>query len=80
MEKLQKSGKCRAIGVSNFSSDQLERLANIATVPISVNQVECNAYFQQKNLRETMNKLKIRTMAYSSLGSTCEKPKLKYFL
>jgi len=31
--------------------------------------VECNAYFQQKKLRETMNRLGIKLMAFAPLGS-----------
>ena len=69
MEKLVDSGKCRAIGVSNFTSDQLERVQKIARIPIAVNQVECNAYFQQKKLRETMDSLGIKVMAFAPLGS-----------
>ncbi len=69
MEKLVFSGKCRAIGVSNFNSNQLERISKAAKVPIAVNQVECNAFFQQKKLRETMDKLNIKMMSYGPLGS-----------
>ncbi len=39
MEKLCRSGRCRSIGVSNFNSDQLERLAEAADIPVAVNQV-----------------------------------------
>ncbi len=69
MEKLVEAGKCRALGVSNFGSSQLERISKIAKFPIAVNQVECNAYFQQKKLRETMEMLNIKLMAYAPLGS-----------
>ncbi len=43
MEKLCRSGRCRSIGVSNFNSDQLERLAEAADIPIAVNQVWRNS-------------------------------------
>ncbi len=77
MEKLVDEGKIRAIGVSNFSSDQLEAVAKAARIPIAANQVECNAYFQQRRLRETMCRLGIRMMAYGSLGSPGRKTQIK---
>ena len=40
-----------------------------ARIPIAANQIECNAYFQQRNVRKTMDKLGIRCMAYAPLGS-----------
>ncbi len=39
MEKLVDSGRCRAIGASNFNSEQLERVSAVARRPIAVNQV-----------------------------------------
>ncbi len=69
MEKLVDSGKCRAIGVSNFNSGQLERISKVARIPIAANQVESHAYFQQRELRQTMEKLGIKLMAYGPLGS-----------
>jgi len=39
MEKLVFSGKAKAIGVSNYNSDQITRVAKIAKVPIAANQV-----------------------------------------
>ncbi|KAK3441218.1 hypothetical protein EUGRSUZ_B01498 [Eucalyptus grandis] len=52
MEALYRSGKARAIGVSNFSSKKLGDLLDIAEVPPAVNQVECHPYWQQGKLRE----------------------------
>ena len=39
MEELVDSGRCRAIGASNFNSEQLERVSAVARRPIAVNQV-----------------------------------------
>ena len=69
MEKAFDAGKAKSIGVSNFSSDQCERVMAGAKVPIAANQVELHAYFQQKRLCETMAKLGIKLMAYAPLGS-----------
>ena len=70
MERLVDEGKLKSIGVSNFNSEQIERLNEAARIPIAVNQVECSPYFQQRKLRAAMDKLGIRMMAYASLGST----------
>jgi len=32
-------------------------------------QIECSLYFQQKKLRETMDRLGVKVMAYGPLGS-----------
>ena len=69
MEAAFAAGKARSIGISNFSSGQTEAVAKIARVPIAVNQVELHAYWQQKNLRKTMDRLGIKIMAYAPLGS-----------
>jgi len=69
MEKLVDDGLAKAIGLSNSNSEQLERVSKNARIPVAVNQVECHAYFQQKKLWQSMNKLGIRLMAYSPLGS-----------
>lgn len=52
MEKLNDSGKARAVSVSNFSSKKLDDLLKIARVPPAVNQVECHPGWQQHRLRE----------------------------
>ena len=72
MEAAFAAGKARSIGISNFSSEQSEALAKMAKVPIAANQVELHAYFQQKNLRQTMDRLGIKVMAYAPLGSPGE--------
>ena len=59
----------KSIGVSNFTSDQIDRISRLARIPIAANQVECNAYFMQKKLRATMDNWGIKIMAYGPLGS-----------
>lgn len=49
MEKLIGS-KLRAIGVSNFDIQHLEKLANTAKIPPAVNQVELHPYLPQQEL------------------------------
>jgi len=69
LEKLVDDGLVKSIGLSNCNSEQLERVSRSAKYPVAVNQVECHAYFQQKKLRRTMDRLGIKMMAYSPLGS-----------
>jgi diketogulonate reductase-like aldo/keto reductase len=40
LERLQKSGKSRAIGVSHYCQQHLQDILEIATVPIAINQQE----------------------------------------
>lgn len=50
MEQLVRTGKVRAIGLSNFSVPQIEKIIQISQVPISNLQIEMHVYFQQKKL------------------------------
>ena len=47
LEKLMADGKVRAIGVSNFMPEHLERLLTETSVVPAVNQIELHPYFQQ---------------------------------
>ncbi|XP_058453148.1 1,5-anhydro-D-fructose reductase-like [Malaya genurostris] len=68
MEKLIHSGKVRSIGVSNFNSNQLERLLSIASIRPVTNQIECNPGFTQKSLIEFCRSLDITVTAFSPMG------------
>ena len=50
MEEIQRSGKARAIGVSNFLTNHLDQLAETATVMPSINQVEFHPHLQSPEL------------------------------
>ncbi|KAL1347455.1 hypothetical protein HN51_023538 [Arachis hypogaea] len=69
MEECQNMGLTKSIGVSNFSTKKLEDLLSFATIPPSVNQVEMNASWQQKNLTEYCKAKGIIITAYSPLGA-----------
>ncbi len=47
MEKLVKKGLVRAIGVSNFNSEQIAEVLEKAEIKPATNQVECHPYFNQ---------------------------------
>ncbi|WP_037357923.1 aldo/keto reductase [Amycolatopsis orientalis] len=67
-EELQRAGKARAIGVSNFQIPHLERLAaESATVP-AVNQIELHPALQQPELRSYHEAHGIVTEAWSPLA------------
>ena len=69
MEKLLKTGKVKAIGLSNFNIRRLEELLpKVDTVP-AVNQVEAHPYLTQPDLLEYCQKKGIILEAYSPLGN-----------
>ncbi|MEN3202216.1 MAG: aldo/keto reductase [Atribacterota bacterium] len=68
MEKLQKEGKVRFVGVSNFDVDLLDKARNIAPFPILTDQVEYHPYLSQKPLLEYCQKHKVILTAYSPLA------------
>merc|ERR1711963_653768 len=70
MIKLQKAGKCRAIGVCNFTQGQLEELLQkFPDHPPSVHQCELHPYLAQADLVKFCAEKEIAMMAYSPLGS-----------
>jgi diketogulonate reductase-like aldo/keto reductase len=52
MEKAVAEGKVRSIGLSNFESERLEEVLNMATIKPAVLQVECHPYYAQKELKK----------------------------
>lgn len=45
---LQKAGKIRAIGVSNFNSERLADIVAFQDTPVQVNQIEINPFYQRE--------------------------------
>jgi diketogulonate reductase-like aldo/keto reductase len=68
LEKLLADGKVRAIGVSNFMPDHLQRLLTQASVVPAVNQIEVHPYFQQIALQRLHADHGILTQAWSPIG------------
>ena len=68
METLLKKGRCRAIGVSNFTIRHLEELIEESHVIPSVNQVEFHPFLYQKELLKYCQKRGIQVEAYSPLA------------
>lgn len=68
-EKLLSDGRVRAIGVSNFLPEHLERLIGETSVVPAVNQIELHPHLQQAASREYHAEQGIATEAWSPLGS-----------
>jgi 2,5-diketo-D-gluconate reductase A len=67
-EKLLSDGAVRAIGVSNFLPEHLERLLAETDVVPAVNQIELHPTFQQRATQEASRAAGIAVEAYSPLG------------
>lgn len=67
MEKIANSGKCRAIGVSNYTVRHLKELLKFAEIIPAVNQVEFSPYLYQKELFDFCKNNNIQLEAYSPL-------------
>lgn len=67
LEKLQKEGRARSIGVSNYTIKHLEELLQTCKVRPVVNQVEIHVFLQQPELRAYCKRHDIAVEAYSPL-------------
>ena len=74
MEQLQKSGKARAIGVSNWTIDGLKHLLSWAEVKPVVNQIEIHPFLPNDELVKFCLENSIMPQAYSPLGSQNQVP------
>lgn len=68
LESLLAGGQVRAIGVSNFMPEHLDRLLAEASVVPAVNQIEVHPYFQQTELQALHAEHGILTQAWSPIG------------
>ncbi|WP_058235154.1 aldo/keto reductase [Devriesea agamarum] len=66
--ELQKQGRVRSIGVSNFPEPQLRELIDSSGIVPVIHQIELHPFFQQRRLREVHEEFKIVTEAWSPLG------------
>lgn len=68
MEEIYKSGKAKAIGVSNYTIDHLEEMKGYASILPAVNQVEFNPFLYQEKLLTYCTEHGIVLEAYSPLA------------
>jgi len=79
--RLLEEGKCRAIGVSNYTVDHLRELLRDSSVVPAVNQVEFSPFLFQEELMDSCQDHNIQLEAYSPLtkGARLGDPKLRTF-
>ncbi|XP_069679203.1 1,5-anhydro-D-fructose reductase-like isoform X2 [Periplaneta americana] len=68
MEKCVELGLVKSIGLSNFNSQQIDRVLEIATIKPVVNQIECHPYLNQSKLINFCKEREIVIMAYAPFG------------
>ncbi|MFI5696374.1 aldo/keto reductase [Kribbella sp. NPDC051586] len=68
LERIYTDGRVRAIGVSNFLPEHLDRLAKEGEIVPAVNQIELHPSYQQHDLTELCREHSIAITAYSPLG------------
>lgn len=68
MEKAYKEGKVKAIGLSNFTVEQINEILDICEVKPTVLQTEVHPYSQEKELKSFLNKENIVIQAWYPLG------------
>ncbi|MFD1944773.1 aldo/keto reductase [Paradevosia shaoguanensis] len=67
--ELQKQGRIKSIGVSNFNPDHIERIVGETGVTPVVNQIELHPTFQQTKNRPFYKQHNIAVESWSPLGS-----------
>ena len=72
MEAVQKKGKTRAIGVSNFSLAEMKRLLASTSIPPAAHQIELHPYLQQHGFLQWHHDNKIHVSQYSPFGNQNE--------
>jgi len=70
--KLQEDGLVGSIGVSNFTEEHLQRVADATGVVPAVNQVELHPYFPQAALRAVHERMGVVTESWSPLAKQSE--------
>ncbi|MEY8661746.1 aldo/keto reductase [Ligilactobacillus faecis] len=68
MEKAYKEGKIKALGLSNFSKEQIQEILDNCEITPAVLQVEAHPYYPQTELRKFLQPLGIKIMAWYPLG------------
>ena len=69
MEQLLKTGKARAIGVSNFNKTEMEHLLKNTSIVPAMHQMECHPWLQQHGFTEWHRNKGIHVEHYSPFGN-----------
>lgn len=70
LEKIYKSGRAKAIGISNFHIHHIEEIKKIWSFVPTVNQIELHPRLTQKPILEYCNKHNIIVESWSPLGAS----------
>jgi diketogulonate reductase-like aldo/keto reductase len=68
MVELQRQGRVRSIGVSNFTERQLREIVDATGVVPAINQIELHPHFPQERMRQLHIELGIITESWSPFG------------
>lgn len=68
MEELHRQGKIKAIGVSNFSNQQLVDLMVNNEIPPVINQIGLTPYDQKSETRKVLESYNVKAEAWGPLG------------
>ena len=68
MEEIYRSGRAKAIGVSNFQANHLRRLVQETEIVPAVNQIEVHPYLTNDDVRAVNTELGIATEAWSPIA------------
>lgn len=68
LETLLADGRVRAVGVSNFMVEHLQKLAAETNVVPAINQIEVHPYFQQRAVQAANSAAGTITQAWSPIG------------
>ena len=68
MEKAYKESKVKAIGLSNFTQEQIQEILDICEIKPAVLQTEVHPYYQEKGLKKFLDKEGIKIQAWYPLG------------
>ncbi len=69
MEELNKEGKIKAIGISNFDPNQIDELMIYAKIKPAVNQIETHVFYHQSESHEFLKKSEIQMEAWSPFAA-----------
>ena len=78
MEQIYKSGKARAVGISNFNIHHIEDILAVSDLKPVINQCECSPEFTQIELVDYCKQKGIQFEPWSPLGqgNTLKNPKI----
>lgn len=68
MEKAYKEGNVKAIGLSNFTIEQIQEILDVCEVKPAVLQTELHPYFQETEMKAFLDKEDIVIQAWYPLG------------